>query len=147
MPVSYILEIYTPYRLFFSNPVEALLVTIADGEVCVYANHARFSAPVECCAIRIKDLKEGWKTAFISNGIIEVKRHKTVLLADSAEWPEEIDYDRVIHSKKDAEEILNSAPFHFERIAAQQKVRRADVRLKVYASAASHNAEKQPPAT
>ncbi|MDR0410159.1 MAG: ATP synthase F1 subunit epsilon [Spirochaetaceae bacterium] len=135
MALPYSVEIYTPRRLFFSNSVEALVITIVDGEICVYANHTMFTAPVKCCALKLKDLKGDWKTAFVSDGIIEVKRSKTILLVDSAEWPEEIDYERVLHSKKDAEEILSGAAFHFERIAALQKIQRAEVRLKVYAAA------------
>ncbi|MDR2659044.1 MAG: ATP synthase F1 subunit epsilon [Spirochaetaceae bacterium] len=127
----YTLEIYTPYRLFFSGQVEAIVLMIEDGEICVYANHSRFTAPALCCAAFIKDAKGVWKPAFISNGIIEVKRHKTVLLVDSADWPEEIDYERVLHSKKDAEEVLAGAPFLFERAAAKQKKQRAEIRLKV----------------
>jgi F-type H+-transporting ATPase subunit epsilon len=131
MPLPYTLEIYTPYRLFFSDSqVEAIVLTIADGEICVYANHDRFTAPVLCGVMRIKDIKGVWKIAFVNDGIIEVKRHKTVLLVESANWTEEIDRDRVIQSKNEADEILNSAPFYFERITAKQKIRRAEVRLK-----------------
>jgi F-type H+-transporting ATPase subunit epsilon len=149
MPMSYTLEIYTPYRLFFSDSVEAIVLTIADGEICVYANHDRFTAPVKCCISKIKDLKGVWKTAFINDGIIEVKRHKTILLVESANWPEEIDRDRVMHSKNEAEKVLNSDPFYFERITAQQRIRRAEVRLKALAAASAQppNVAVNPPDT
>ncbi|MDR2803621.1 MAG: ATP synthase F1 subunit epsilon [Treponema sp.] len=135
MAVLYTLEIYTPRRMFFSDSVEALTLVIADGEIGVYANHSRFTAPVKCSVAKIKDKKGVWKIAFIGDGIIEVKRHKTVLLTVAAEWPEEIDYERVLRSKKDAEEMLKSSHFQFERLAAKEKIRRADVRLKTCVAA------------
>jgi F-type H+-transporting ATPase subunit epsilon len=129
MAETFTLEIYTPRRLFLSEPVEMLILTIADGEIGIQAGHTRLTAPVRCCAARIKQAG-AWKTAFVSDGIIEVKRHKTVILADAAEWPQEIDRERVIRSQKTAEETLKSASFNFETSAAKQKIRRAEIRLK-----------------
>jgi F-type H+-transporting ATPase subunit epsilon len=131
MAATFPLEVYTPYRLFFYGPVESFILTIADGEIGIEANHASFTAPVMCCAARIKDDAGVWKNAFISDGIIEVKERKTVLLTDAAEWPDEIDYERVLHAKEEAENILKTASFHFESAAAKQKALRAAIRLKV----------------
>jgi F-type H+-transporting ATPase subunit epsilon len=130
MAKTFTLEIYTPRRLFLSEPVETLVLTIADGEIGIQAGHTGITAPVKCCAAKIK--REGaWKTAFVSEGIIEVKQNKTVILTDDAEWPEEIDRERTLLAKKTAEETLKNTEFHFEAAAARQKIERAEVRLKV----------------
>jgi F-type H+-transporting ATPase subunit epsilon len=134
MAAAFTLEIYSPYRLFFSGMIEMIILSIADGEIGIQAGHGRFTAPVVCCAARIKDTSGAWKTAFISDGIIEVKRHKSVILADDAEWPEEIDYQRALTSKKTAEEILKTKTFAFETAVAKQKLRRAETRLKTLSS-------------
>ncbi|MDR3356292.1 MAG: ATP synthase F1 subunit epsilon [Spirochaetaceae bacterium] len=130
MAATFILEIYTPYRLFFSETVEMVILTITDGEIGIEAGRARFTAPVKCCVAKIKDKTGVWKPLFIGDGIIEVKRHRSVILVGSAEWPEEIDYQRVLQSKKDAEEILKTESFHFEIAAAKQKLKRAGTRLR-----------------
>jgi F-type H+-transporting ATPase subunit epsilon len=135
MAAYFTLEIYTPYRLFFSETVEMIVLAIADGEIGILAGHDRFTAPVKCCVARIKDKSGVWKPVFLADGIIEVKRHKSVILAGSAEWPEEIDYERVVNSKKDAEEILERKTFLFETAAAKQKLNRASVRLKTLKAA------------
>ncbi|MDR2445229.1 MAG: ATP synthase F1 subunit epsilon [Spirochaetaceae bacterium] len=135
MASYFTLEIYTPYRLFFSEPVEMIVLAIADGEIGILAGHDRFTAPVKCCVARIKDKSGVWKPLFLADGIIEVKRHQSVILAGSAEWPEEIDYERVVSSKKDAEEILERETFRFETAAAKQKLNRASVRLKTLKAA------------
>jgi F-type H+-transporting ATPase subunit epsilon len=135
MAETFTLEIYTPRRLFLSGPVEMLILTIADGEIGVQAGHTNITAPVKCCVARIKEAG-AWKIAFVSDGIIEVKRDKTVILTDAAEWPEEIDREQVILSKKTAEETLKSASFNFETSAAKRKIKRAEIRLKALDSLA-----------
>ena len=135
MAAYFTLEIYTPYRLFFSETVEMVVLAIADGEVGILAGHDRFTAPVKCCVARIKDKSGVLKPVFLADGIIEVKRHKSVILSGAAEWPEEIDYERVMNSKKETEEILKRKTFRFEAAAAKQKLNRASVRLKALEAA------------
>ncbi|MDR0908374.1 MAG: F0F1 ATP synthase subunit epsilon [Spirochaetaceae bacterium] len=84
---TFALEIDTPSEPFFNGPVEAVQLTIADGEVGVWANHEAFTAPV--CRGPLKILKDGtWKEASLSEGLIEVKADKTVILCNTAKWQE-----------------------------------------------------------
>jgi F-type H+-transporting ATPase subunit epsilon len=126
------LEVHTPYRLFYTDKVEALVVTLVDGEIGVYADHAFVTAPVVTGVLRIKDKTGQWKQAFTTEGILEVSGHRTVLVADTAEWPEEIDYDRALSAKKRAEEQLETAMFRFEIDKARATLKRAVTRLKIY---------------
>jgi F-type H+-transporting ATPase subunit epsilon len=130
MPVLYNFEVHTPYRPFFTGRVEAVTLTLMDGEIGVYAKHAPFAAPVLSCILRIKDDK-GWRSAFITEGILEVKDHKTVLMVDAAEWPEEIDIERARVAKREAEESINSAGEKFDLDRAKARLRRAEYRLLV----------------
>ncbi|MDR2211514.1 MAG: ATP synthase F1 subunit epsilon [Spirochaetaceae bacterium] len=125
------LEIHTPYRRFFSGEVEAINLTLADGEISVYANHSFFTAPVVTGILKIKDKTGTWKNAFIAEGILEVKSHNTILMADAAEWPEEIDRDRALLSKTAAQDTINSSLFKFESTAAEGALKRAEFRLRV----------------
>jgi F-type H+-transporting ATPase subunit epsilon len=125
------LEVHTPYRRFFSDSVEALVLTLTDGEVAVYAGHSAFTAPVSAGLLKIKDKDGNWKTAFTAEGILEVKEHKTVLVSDAAEWPGEIDYKRAKNAKERAEETLLSGGMKFETDKAAAALRRARMRMKV----------------
>ncbi|MDR2480389.1 MAG: ATP synthase F1 subunit epsilon [Treponema sp.] len=125
-------EIHTPYRPFFSGRVESITLMLADGEIGVYAKHSPFTAPSMSGILRIKDDKGEWRSAFITEGILEVKDHKTVLIVDAAEWPEEIDYDRARAAKQQAEQNLNTALLKFEFDNARSKLRRAEYRLKAW---------------
>jgi F-type H+-transporting ATPase subunit epsilon len=124
-------EVHTPYRLFFSGKVQAIILTLADGEIGVYANHSYLASPVVECVLRIKDMEGNWRTAFVSKGVFEIKRRKNVLVVDAAEWPEEIDREHALASKQQAERTLNDARFKFEIEQAKEQLRRAEVRLKV----------------
>ena len=124
-------EVYTPYRLFHSAPVEAIVLTLIDGEVGVYANHLPFTAPVVPCILSIKDKNGEWKTAFASEGILEVTARKTVLISDAAEWPEEIDLDRAMKAKERAEETILDGGMKFQADKANAALRRARMRIKI----------------
>jgi len=88
MAAYFFLEIHTPYRLFYSDSVEAIVLTLTDGQIAVYANHSPFTGPVVPCLLKIKEKGGNWKTVFCSDGILEVKLRKTVLVLDTAEWRE-----------------------------------------------------------
>ncbi|MDR1418768.1 MAG: ATP synthase F1 subunit epsilon [Treponema sp.] len=131
MAALFSFEVHTPYRLFYSGRIEALILTLADGEICVYANHSFFTSPVRTGVLTIRDGEGKLRTAFTSEGILEVKSHKTVLMADSAEWPGEIDGERALAAKKRALETLETAMLKFETDNAKASLARAETRLKV----------------
>ncbi|MDR0597977.1 MAG: ATP synthase F1 subunit epsilon [Treponema sp.] len=132
MAELFTLEVHTPYRLFFKDKVEALTVTLEDGEIGILAHHEAVTAQVRSCLLKIKDRDGHWKTGFTSEGILEVAGGKTVLIADSAEWPDEIDYDRAIEAKRRAEAVLQNPSFKFEAETAKQALERAEMRLKAW---------------
>ena len=129
-------EVHTPYRRFFSGEIAALTVTLPDGEITVYGGHSFFTAPVLTGMLRIKDGQGLWKNAFIAGGILEVKAHNTILMADAAEWPGEIDRPRAEKSLAAAKETIASSMLKFEITAASAAARRAAFRLKVLETAA-----------
>jgi len=125
-------EVHTLYRLFFSGKVESVTLTLTDGEIGVNANHSFFTAPVLSCILRIKDDKGVLRSAFITDGVLEVKEHNTMLMVDAAEWPEEIDQSRALAAKEKAEKEVGEAQSHFETENAKARLRRAEFRLKAY---------------
>jgi F-type H+-transporting ATPase subunit epsilon len=126
------LEVHTPYRLFFSDEVEAITLPLEDGEAGIYANHSFAIAPVKTGILRIKDKDGLWKSAFITEGILEISGHRTVLLINAAEWPDEIDFNRALTAKTRAEEEIKNGVMRFETENARDTLKRAETRLKVY---------------
>ena len=129
MPALFNFEVHTPYRPFYNGKVESVSLTLPDGNIGIYANHSPFTAPVLSCILRITDDKGKRRCAFVTDGILEVKEHKNVLIVDSAEWPEEIDTGRALASKQKAEDDIRSAHLKFEIENAKKRLRRAEYRL------------------
>ena len=125
-------EVHTPYRLFFSGMAQAITLPLADGEICVYAKHTAFTAPVVTGILRMKDSEGNWRSAFIRSGVLEVKDHKNVLMVYAAEWPQEIDTKRAITAKQRAQEAMQKTDNKFEKEKFKEKIRRAECRLKVF---------------
>ena len=131
MALCFPFEVYTPERRFFFEQVQAVVLTLLDGEAAIYANNFSFTAPVIPCFLKIKAADGVWKTAFISEGILEVNSRKTILVSDAAEWPSEIDYERAKAAKQRAEEIIMEGMLKFEKESAKSALRRANMRLRV----------------
>ena len=136
-------EIHTPYRPFFSGRVETIVLSLIDGEIGVYAKHSPFTAPARSGILHIKNEKGEWRPAFMTEGILEVKDHKTVLMVDAAEWPEEIDHERALAAKEQAKQSMETAMLKFEVDNAQVKLRRAEYRLKVWEMGRVHTSENR----
>ncbi|MDR0556396.1 MAG: ATP synthase F1 subunit epsilon [Treponema sp.] len=133
MAALFLFEIHKPYRKFYSDMVECIVARLVDGEIGVYAGHTFFTAPTQAGVVKIKDKKGVWNVAFAAEGILEVKGHKSVLLVDAAELPEEIDYDRAVEEKKCAEDVIhNGGGFTFEVARAKISLARAEARLKAW---------------
>jgi len=131
MPALFNFEVHTPRRLFYSGKAQAITLVLEDGEIGIYANHSPFTALSVTGILRIKDDVGNWRTAFVCGGVLEVKEHKNVLMADNAEWPEEIDKEDALKSKQEAEETLRDVNLKFEADKAKEKLRRAECRLKI----------------
>jgi len=132
MATPFKFEIHTLYRLFFSDMVESVTLTLADGDIGVYANHSFFTAPVLSCILRVKDKSGVLRLAFITDGILEVKGHNTMLMVDAAEWPDEIDLERAHTAMEEAEREIAEATLPFELERAKARLRRAEFRLKAH---------------
>jgi len=139
MDALFTLEVYTPYKLFYSDMVQAIAINLSDGESAVYANHVPFTAPVIPCVFKIKEKNGEWKTAFTAKGILEVNHRKTILVSDAAEWPEEIDYERAMKAKERAEQILaEGGTFKSDRETFTMALRRANMRIKTREEGVMH---------
>jgi len=131
MPALFNFEVHTPRRIFYSDKVQAIIISLEDGEIGIYPNHSPFTAHSVTGTLRIKDNKGNWRSAFVCGGILEVKEHKNVLMVESADWPEEINKQKVLEIKKQAEETLKNAQLQFEIDKAKKKLHHAECRLKV----------------
>lgn len=128
---SFSLTILTPERSFFEGNVQKLVVRTAQGDLGVLARHEKYVAALSSGPIRLV-LEDGTvRLAAISGGMIKISPEHTAILANAAEWSEEIDIDRAKRSQEDALRRKESAKSLAEQQRAEAKLRRAVNRLKV----------------
>lgn len=130
MASTFQLEIVTPERNFFSGQVEMVVLKTPEGEIGILHGHIPIVAAVAEGPVRI--LQDGeWLEAALTQGFMEVKQDHTILLTDTAEWPDEIDANRAKAAKERAEERLHQKLSQMEYLRSQAALARALARLKV----------------
>ena len=130
MANTFSLEIVIPDKKFFADDVEMLVLKTPEGEMGVLSGHMPMVVAVSIGPIRIK--KDGkWLEAFISEGFMEVMQDKTIILADTAEWPDEIDANRAKAAEERARERLQGKLSRIEYMRSQAALQRALSRLKI----------------
>ena len=130
MSSTFYVEILTPERKFFWGDVEAIIVKTPTGEMGILKGHIPMVVFIDTGIIKIKK-DDKWIEAVLSEGFMEVKRDRTVLLVDTAEWPDEIDVNRAQAAKRRAEERLLRRMNRTEYIQTKAALARAMARLKV----------------
>jgi F-type H+-transporting ATPase subunit epsilon len=136
-PVAYplLLEIVTPVRLVFGRPVESVSLRGIEGEFCVLPLHMPLltALPVGSLSYR----RDGQRHyAYVGGGFVEVTRDRVLVLAETAELPEEIDIARAMRAGERARarlESLRQEEFDYRR--AHASLHRAISRIKVHQNA------------
>lgn len=102
---SYNLKILTLDEVFFDGPVQTLTVRGVDGDFQILPRHADLIAVVMPDDIRFMT-EQGERHAFISRSLMKVLDGDVTIIADTAEWPEDIDLERAEEAEKRARELL-----------------------------------------
>lgn len=130
MANTFYIEIITPARTFYTGDVEMIILETPEGEMGVLKDHMPMIVAVAIGPVRI--LKDGeWLEAVLSEGFMEIMKDKTVILVDTAEWPNEIDINRAKAAEERARERLQSHLSRMEYMQSQAALQRALSRLKV----------------
>ncbi len=130
MANTFYIEIITPSRTFYTGDVEMIVLKTPEGEMGIMKDHMPMVVAVAIGPLRI--LKDGkWLEAVLSEGFMEIMRDKTVILTDTAEWPNEIDINRAKAAEERARERLQSQLSRVEYMQSQAALQRAITRLKV----------------
>ena len=124
------LEIAVPDRAFYSDEVQELVVKTPGGEIGILKGHIPMVVTVSAGLIKIKK-EDRWIYAFASEGFLEVTADRTTVLADSAEWPDEIDVERAKTAEEKARRSLGAGPDDPANADSQAALQRALWRQKV----------------
>ncbi|WP_028550960.1 F0F1 ATP synthase subunit epsilon [Paenibacillus sp. UNC451MF] len=127
---TFLLEIVTPERKVFAEEANMIIVKGVAGELGILPNHIPLVTPLKVAPVTVKQNGKQLYIA-VNGGFMEVRKDKVVILAESAELPEQIDLERAQAAKERAEKRLASKDnYDFKR--AEAALQKALNRIEVY---------------
>ncbi|MBO6231330.1 MAG: ATP synthase F1 subunit epsilon [Ruminiclostridium sp.] len=119
------LQIITPDGVFFDGMTENVIVRTTVGDKGILAHHEPYVAALTISKFKVK-IDGEFRYGAISSGVIKVGKDKTVILAQSCEWADEIDVDRAVRAKELAESRISE----YEKANDQKNLDIAEFKLK-----------------
>ncbi len=124
------IEIITPDRIFYEGEADFVEFTTAAGEIGVYANHIPMTTVLAPGIVTIHNGEEEVLAA-VHAGFAEILGDKVTLLAEIAEWPDEIDVTRAEAAKGRAEERIANKTGDIDIARAEFALRKAVTRIDI----------------
>ena len=124
------LEIISPDRQFYEGKVSFVELRTSEGDIGVYKEHI----PMTCILIPglVKMYENGSdepKKAIVHAGFVEILPKKVTIMAEVAEWPDEIDINRAEEAKIRAERRINEGGEGVNLERAEAALRRSLARI------------------
>ena len=123
-------QIITPDRIFYEGEAEFLVFSTAAGDIGVYAKHIPMTTVLAPGAVIIHKGEEE-TVAAVHSGFAEILGDKVTLLAEIAEWADEIDVSRAEAAKTRAEERLANKTTDTDVKRAELALRKALTRINI----------------
>lgn len=123
-------KIITPNRIFYTGEAEMIEFMTTSGQIGVYKNHIPLTTVLAPGAVMIHEAG-GEKVAAVHAGFAEILPEEVTLLAEIAEWPEEIDESRAEAARKRAEERIQAKTADVDLARAEFALRKALTRINV----------------
>ena len=125
------LEVISPERVFYTGEVEMVELTTTEGDIGIYADHIPLTTIVAPGVLTITENGDELKEAAVLEGFMEITPEKVTILAQSCEWPDEIDINRAKEAKDRAERRLKSSDRSVNMTRAELALRKSLIRLQV----------------
>jgi F-type H+-transporting ATPase subunit epsilon len=87
------LKIVAPERIFYEGDSTFLEFTTTEGDMGVYPEHIPLTAIIAPGVLKIHE-NDQVKEAALMSGFVQILKDSVTILAESVEWPEEIDANR-----------------------------------------------------
>lgn len=124
------LEIITPDRVFWSGKASMLELNTTEGEVGIYKKHIPMTMILEPGIVTIHQEGEN-KEAAVHAGFIEILPDKITVMAEVAEWPDEIDLNRAKEAELRAQRRLQAHDPRIDISRAELALKKAIVRIEL----------------
>lgn len=125
-------DIVTQEKTVFSGEVDSVNIPGSEGRMGILPNHTALLTTLGFGEVIVR--KEGNEEFFaIGGGFVEIQPDRVIILADSAEYAEEINIERALEARKRAEKVMTEGvPEDPERYAQiRASLQRAQIRVDV----------------
>ena len=126
------LKIVTPDHTKFDDEAELVIVRTIEGEIGFMANHMACSSVLDYGAVRIFNDDVERRIA-VFGGISQMRDNILTVLANDAQWPEDIDLALVEAEREQAERHLRESVDDLDIQRDQVLMRRTLVQIEVSA--------------
>lgn len=127
---SFQLRIITPDRVFYEGEATMVEFNTTEGQIGVLPGHIPLTVIVKPGILNIHE-PEGVKEAALHAGFAEILPESITILAETVEWPEEIDEKRAEAAMARAEERLKTKSPNTDIARAETALLRAMARIQV----------------
>lgn len=121
-------KVIAPDRVFYEGDVTFMEFNTIEGIIGIYPRHIPTTVVIAPGVLKISE-SQGDKTAALHSGFAEILGDSVTILAESVEWPDEIDIRRAEEAKIRAERRLSDSSQDVHR--AELALKRAMLRLEM----------------
>jgi len=127
---SFSLKIFTAQRIFYEGPCQSLIVPVEDGQYGILAHHNNSILAIEPGTMEYTPEGGEKQYAAVSMGIVKIENNEVLLLAASAERPEEVEDNILAREQAKEKEAKLQKQSAREYREAEAAMRRAIYKLK-----------------
>ncbi len=124
------LKVICPDRVFYEGEASMVELNTSEGQVGIYKEHIPMTMILVPGVLKITEA-EGVKEAALHAGFIEVLPQEITILAEIAEWPDEIDVNRANEAKVRAERRLAAKDADLNIVRAETALKKSLIRLEL----------------
>lgn len=121
-------QVVTPEKQFYHGQAKMLEMTTTEGQIGIYKNHIPMTAAAAPGILKIHEENQVLSAALMS-GFVEIQPDLVVILAETAEWPDEIDLNRANEAKLRAERRMKENTGDLDTLRAELALKRSLIRL------------------
>lgn len=125
-----LVQIISPDRVFYEGGATMLEMVTSEGEVGIYKGHIPMTNILKPGIVTIHE-GETIKRAAVHAGFVEILPESVTIMAEIAEWPDEIDINRAKEAKIRAERRLSEKTDGIDTFRAEMALRRALARIEL----------------
>ena len=124
---EFTVQIITPDRIFYEGSVSMVEFNTREGEIGVYKDHIPLTSVLSPGIVTLHE-NGGLKEAAVHAGFAQILPDKVTMLAEIAEWPDEIDVERAKRAEKRARDRIARHDKNLDLVRADTALRKSLVR-------------------